>query len=139
MKYLLDTCYISEFIKSKPNKYALDWIDEHLEDELYISVLTVGELQKGIDKQKDQKRRKNLARWFENVKNQFKDKILSVDENISLRWGAMTAKLEKQGRTVPVVDLLIASTALEHSMTVVTRNDKDFADTGVIVVNPFVI
>jgi len=135
MKHLLDTCVFSEYQNKKPNPAVLDWIDAQIEESLYISVLTVGEIQKGIAKLPKSKKQERLAAWLETSIYRFDKRILPVDLKILRRWGELTGTLEKKGRVLPIIDSLIAATALAHNLIVVTRNEEDFAGAGVTLLN----
>jgi tRNA(fMet)-specific endonuclease VapC len=138
MKYLLDTCVVSELIAKKTNPRVLEWVDSVDPDGVYLSVLTVGELTKGIEKLPNSKRKQELSDWMENeLIVRFQDKILVLDMDTLIRWGRMFAKLEAKGRKPPAVDSLIAACALEKGMILVTRNEADFDGTDVEIVNPW--
>ncbi len=138
MRYLLDTCVISELVAKQPNPRVLAWIDTLDADGVYISVITVGEITKGIEKLPNSKRRQELSDWLENeLLIRFQDNLIELDVNILIQWGKLSARLEIGGRRAPAVDSLIAATALEHELILVTRNESDFADTGVEILNPW--
>jgi toxin FitB len=106
--YLLDTCTISDVVAKQPHPNVLSWFTTQPLETVYLSVVTIGELTKGIQ---------NL--------------------NTMVLWGELTGRLESQGRMLPTMDSLIAAVALQHSLTLVTRNEKDFAGTGVTIFNPW--
>lgn len=138
MKYLLDTCVISELVSKQPNARVLEWIDTIDADGVYISVITVGEIIKGIEKLPNSKRRQELSDWLENeLLIRFQDNLIELDVNILIRWGKLNARLEISGKRAPAIDSLIAATALEHELILVTRNETDFAGTGVEILNPW--
>jgi tRNA(fMet)-specific endonuclease VapC len=138
MKYLLDTCVISELVAKKPNPRVLEWIDTIDADGVYISVITVGEITKGIEKLPNSKRRRELSNWLENeLLIRFQDNLIELDVNILIQWGRLNARLEISGQRAPAIDSLIAATALEHGLILVTRNETDFAGTGVEILNPW--
>jgi len=138
MKYLLDTCVISELVAKKPNQRVLEWIDTIDADGVYISVITVGEITKGIEKLPNSKRRRELSNWLENeLLIRFQDNLIELDVNILIQWGRLNARLEISGQRAPAIDSLIAATALEHGLILVTRNETDFAGTGVEILNPW--
>lgn len=141
MKYLLDTCAISEPLKAKPNEKFMRWLKQQEEDSLYLSVLTVGELHKGIYKLKNDNRRKQiLSRWInDDLIHRFDRRILLIDQDIVKVCGKILGESERTGRKIPVVDGLIAATALVHDLIVVTRNSKDLDKTSVPVENPWII
>lgn len=138
MSYLIDTCCISELVKKKPNPTVIKWFADQDELSLYLSVITFGELRKGIEKLPDSKRRQWLNRWVKkDLSNRFKNRILSIHLQEINKWGQILAKAEKAGSPVPAIDALIAATALVHDLTVVTRNITDMKSTGVELSNPW--
>lgn len=138
MKFLLDTCIISELIKPQSNEKVIQWIQQVNESNLYISVLTLGEIEKGITKLPDSTRKSNLKQWIEiDLINRFEGKILDINHIVSRYWGKLQGELEIQGNPIPIIDGLIASTALVHNLTLVTRNTKDFEKSNVPIVNPW--
>ncbi len=138
MKYLLDTCVISELIKKKPDNNVVSWLQEQDETDLYISVLTFGEIQKGIEKALDEKRKYKLTMWLEeDLKRRFNGKIIFIDQNVALKWGKIQGITEKMGKTMPSIDGLIAVSALVHHCTLVTRNISDMENSTVDLLNPW--
>ena len=138
MSLLLDTCVISEMIKLKPATQVADWFEKQKSDSLFISVLTLGELQKGIAKLEHSDRRTFLQKCIQDdVINAFEGRILNVSGPIAMLWGELVAKTEKIGRPMPYIDSLIAATAICHDLTFVTRNTKDVATSGVKLLNPW--
>jgi len=114
------------------------WIRSCPEDELFISVITLGELEKGIAKLPGSDRRKALEAWVRTeVTERFRDRVLDVDIDVATRWGAMTGASEVRGQPLPVVDSLIAATGLQHGLTVVTRNTEDLERCGARCLNPW--
>ncbi len=139
MSYLLDTCVISELIKAKPNPAVLKWISGQAEDRLYLSVLTFGEIEKGIAKLKDATRAEKLTRWVEkDLQQRFAGRWLDVTYDVARRWGKIQGEAELAGLNAPVLDGLIAATALQFGCSVVTRNVADFAASKVQIVNPWI-
>lgn len=138
MKYLLDTCVISELVAKQPNPGVLEWIDTIDEDGIYLSVITVGEIIKGIEKLPNSKRRQELKDWLENeLLIRFQDNLIELDVNILIQWGKLNARPESSGKRLPAIDSLIAATALEHDIILVTRNETDFKGTGIEILNPW--
>ena len=138
MNYLLDTNVISEVISKQPNPKVVQWMRETDPQQIFLSVLTIGEIKRGIARLPNSSRKEELETWFGNtLLNQQEHRILAIDLPVMLTWGQLTAELESQGRTLPVIDSLIASIAMYHRLTLVTRNEKDFEGTGVIVLNPW--
>jgi len=138
MKYLLDTCTLSEFVKKAPNSYLISWLDDQDETHLYLSVITIGELYKGIHKLHDINKKKRLQSWIENsLLIRFADRILETDTDIVTIWGEILGKAEKKGETLPSVDALIAATAIFYNLIIVTRNTKDLDRCGATTLNPY--
>jgi toxin FitB len=138
MRYLLDTSLISELVKSKPQRSVLDWAEACDEHSLFLSILTLGELQEGVTKLAQSKRKEFLQSWISNdLIQRFRSRILSVDEEVAVVWGRIQGEAERRGRPMPAVDSLIAATAFAHQLTVVTRNSSDIEKSGVSVFNPW--
>ena len=138
MKYLLDTCLVSELIKKEPNPKVVTWLDSRDEESLFLSVLTMGELQKGVSKLPDNDRKETLQNWIESdLTERFAGRILDVNLGISLVWGRLLGANELEGVSLPVMDSLIAATAIANGMTVVTRNVKDMGRCTSKVLNPW--
>ena len=135
MSYLLDTNVISELVRPKPAKIVLDWFANIPSEALHISVLTLGEIRKGVEQMPDGVRREKLRLWLEHdLVDWFGTRVLPVDVLVADRWGRLLASV---GRPVPSIDSLLAATALRHELRVVTRNEKDFDYPGLQVVNPW--
>ena len=140
MNYLLDTNVVSELIAKKPYQPVLDWVDTQDPNSLFLSVVTIGELQKGIAKLSDWQRKSILQNWLTNdLLARFQGHMLTFDSDTSLVWGDLTGRLAQIGRPLAALDSLIAAIALHHRCTVATRNEEDFVDTGVGVINPWKI
>jgi len=138
LKYLLDTCVISELIKPEKNNKVVKWIKKRKESSLFISVLTIGEIQKGISKLPDSHKKEYLKTWVDNdLKKRFAGRILEITEEIATSWGEIQAKSESEGKKMPVIDSLIAATAIKNNLTVVTRNIKDIENSGCKSINPW--
>ena len=137
--FLLDTDVLSELIKPKPDGSVLRWIDETDESILCLSVLTLGEIRNGIARLGRGARRGRLESWLQgDLRTRFQGRGLPIDEAIADRWGTISATAAARGKPLPVVDGLIAATALHHNLTLVTRDSSDVAGTGVATVNPWV-
>ena len=138
MRYLLDTCVISEMIKPQPEEKVIAWIRSCEEDKLMLSVITIGEIQKGISKLPGNKRKRKLQQWVdEKLKERFMGRIVAVDIEIAQKWGEILAYAEGQGKVIPAIDALIAATGIVHNLTVVTRNVSDMNMSGVLLFNPW--
>jgi predicted nucleic acid-binding protein len=138
MSWLLDTAVVSEPVRPKPDRAVLRWFEAHREVDMYLSVLTLGELQKGLTRMPQSKRRDHLTAWIEeDLGSRFEGRVLTVSAEISRIWGLITGNAENNGRPLPAIDALIAATAIHHKLTVVTRNTRDFLATGVAVEDPW--
>ena len=135
MSYLVDTNVLSELARPRPAAAVLGWFTEVPETQLYLSVLSLGELRRGVERLPAGKKQEGLRRWLEHVlPDRFESRLLAIDLAVSERWGRLCAE---SSRTLPAIDGLLAATALCHDLRIVTRNERDFADTGVTVVNPW--
>ena len=138
MKYLIDTCVISELSVRKPSSGVVRWFSETPDGDMYLSVITIGELRKGIDRLKlDDPRRVKLEKWLAVVRTVFYGRILPFVEETAVAWGEIVGESLRTGKARPIVDAQIAATALMNGMTLVSRNAKDFSGTGVQLFNPF--
>jgi predicted nucleic acid-binding protein len=138
VKYLLDTCLISELVKREPNPAVVSWLDEEDEQKLFLSVLNLGELQKGISKLPDNAKKDELQAWVAlDLVERFAGRILDIDLETALCWGRLQGEAEQAGEKLPVMDSLIAATAAAHGLVVVTRNVRDMERCGVKVCNPW--
>lgn len=140
MNYLADTCVVSELIKVRPNASVVKWIEGCDEDTLFLSVLTIGEIQKGIAKLSDASRRNTLQHWLDgDLRDRFAGRILHVSEEVACTWGIIQAAAEREGVPIPSIDGLICATAITHNLTLVTHNIKDMVRTGVRVLDPWIL
>lgn len=138
MSYILDTNIISELIAKQPNQRVIDWLKGVDTNNLFLSVITIGEIKKGIEKLPESLRKKNIQDWFENdLLIGFEGRILSLDLSVILLWGELIGELEKKGRKLSPLDSLIAATTKHHNYILVTRNEKDFDGIEIVVFNPF--
>ena len=137
MSYLLDTNVLSELRRKTPDAAVLEWFARRPASTLYLSVLTIGELRKGIEGVSDANRRMALTDWLEtDLPAFFAGRILPVDTQVADRWGRL---LSVAGRPLPAIDSLLAASAAQHGLSMVTRNSRDFADLGLDVINPWVM
>ena len=136
--YLLDTNCISEVVRINPEPRVMAWIEAADESLLNLSVLTFGEIRKGIAALSQGKRRTRLETWLDvELRARFAGKILSVDSHVADRWGLLAATAKRAGKALSVVDGLLAATALHHNLTIVSRNSSDFAPLPVPLLNPW--
>lgn len=138
MRYLLDTNVISELIKKHPEPKVVQWVDEQDPALLYLSVITIGEIRKGIEKLTDLTRKEKISTWLSSyLLVRFDARILPITTNVMLRWGELTGQLESKGILLSAFDSLIAASALQEQLTIATRNTDDFRETGVALLNPW--
>ena len=118
---------------------VIQWLDLQLEEDLFISAITVGEIKKGIVKIESSQPEKsqNLDEWLNRLTERFTTRILTLDRNILIQWGVLCGDLEKSGRKLPVIDSLIAATAITNQLTLVTRNESDFDGINISIFNPW--
>ena len=136
--FLLDTNCISELVRPKPDPRVTEWMEAADEGLLYLSVLTLGEIRKGVAGLAQGKRRTNLETWLEvELQARFFGRILSIDGAIADRWGVLASESKRKGKALSVIDGLLAATALHHNLTVVSRNANVFIATQVQVLNPW--
>lgn len=138
MSYLLDTCCVSELVRPRPDQGVVNWVgttDERLQ---HLSVLTIGEIAKGVARIDDSARRSRLDAWVHgDLLARFDNRLLPIDHRVVLRWGALAGEAERRGMTLPLVDSLLAATALTHDLIVVTRNVRDLERCGARCLNPW--
>lgn len=136
MSYLLDTNVLSELRRKAPDRHVVEWVAARPPSTLYLSVLTLGEIRKGIGALSDRKHRATLADWLEtDLPAFFSGRVLAIDERVADRWGRLLATAR---RPLPAVDSLLAATASSHDLVMVTRNARDFAGLGISVIDPWV-
>ena len=136
---LLDTNVISEYARIKgPNQRVRRWMDNQPETSLYLSVLTIGEIRQGIALLSGNEKRAHLQSWLEEeLPVRFGERLLPITREIAELWGSLNAQLRLKGVAATVIDALLAATALQHNLAIVTRNVKHFNSCGAIVVNPW--
>jgi len=135
MGYLIDTNVLSELRRKQPDERVLAWMQDRPRQSLFLSVLTLGEIRKGIERLDDLARRHKLLDWLEvELPNYFVGRMLTIDIHTADRWGRLMASA---GRPLPAIDGLLAATALQHDLTLVTRNTRDFAGLAVQLINPW--
>jgi len=138
MRYLLDTCVISELTKKKPEQCVKEWILQQEEMALFLSVITLGEIEKGIMKLDEGSKKRKLRHWVDHdLMKRFGGRVLQIDYETACRWGEISAKTEQAGTPTPVLDGLLAATAMVHDLILVTRNIDDVLPTGVPLENPW--
>ena len=139
MKYLLDTNIISEFISKIPNQKVIDYILSLNEHDLYLSVITIGEIKTGIEKLDNGSKKNKLLYWLENdLLNRFQNRIVDIDTEVMLQWGTINKRLKQLGKPLPIMDSLIGATSEVKDFILITRNEKDFQNLNIKIVNPFI-
>jgi predicted nucleic acid-binding protein len=136
MKILIDTCILSEVRHPSGNPIVKKALSSHDEENLFLSVLTLGEIAKGIFLLSSSSKKTNLIDWLNGLETQFSDRILPIDRETALMWGEMTARAKTEGRIIPVSDGLIAATALRYGLHVMTCNARHFDGTGAFIIDP---
>ncbi len=135
MSYLIDTCALSELRRKKPDANVVAWFEARSQQGLYLSVLTLGEIRKGVEALPNARRKDKILNWLEHeLPLWFEDRILPVDAGVADEWGRLLARA---GRSLPAIDSLIAATAIHNRLTIVTRNVSDFNYAGIDVFNPW--
>jgi predicted nucleic acid-binding protein len=138
MKALLDTCVISELVSKQPNPKVIEFVDSLDPEDVYLSVITIGEIVKGIERLPKSRRKTDLQAWLkDDLLVRFEGNVVVLDTDVLIEWGTLTARLESAGKTMPAIDSLIAATALAKKMTLVTRNVSDFEEADAEIVNPW--
>ena len=138
MNYLLDTCVLSEFTRHQPDAGVIEWLDSIEEEKLFISVITIGEIQRGIERLPDSHRKTELQLWMNNgLLTRFAERMVTIDAPTMFIWGSLVARLEASGQPMGLMDSLIIASALQNNLIVATRNVADFLPSGVQVINPW--
>src|SRR5690348_13298477 len=137
--FLLDTNVLSEFNRrDDPNPNVKQWLETTAPDALYVSVLTLAEIRFGIELLSASRRRTHLEEWLDrDLPAWFGSRILAVNRPIADRWGVLRAQAQRKGRPLSVIDGLLAATAVQHNLTMASRNVSDFAALGLALVNPW--
>lgn len=135
MSYLIDTNVLSELRRKQPDARVVAWMQARPRPALFLSVLTLGEIRKGIERIEDSVHKQSLVDWLEvELPHYFVGRLIGIDPQIADHWGRLMARA---GRPVPAIDGLLAATALQHDLTLVTRNAKDFTGLDVRLINPW--
>jgi tRNA(fMet)-specific endonuclease VapC len=138
MKYLLDANVILELVARQPDPRVVQWLDSVDPNSIYLSVITIGELRKGIEKLPDSQRKETLSDWLnEDLLIRFSGRVLELDAEVMLTWGVLMGQLERKGNPLPAMDSLIAALARHHRCCLVTRDEGGFAEIGIAIVNPW--
>lgn len=137
MAYLLDTCVLSEFVKAEPSAAAQAWIARQNEETLFMAAISLAELHRGVARLPDSRRKTDLDAWLARLEASLDKRILPFTQKTAAWWGHLYAAAEIRGQKPALADSLIAATALEHGLTLVTRNEKDFTALPVLLLNPW--
>jgi predicted nucleic acid-binding protein len=133
--YLADTNILSEATKPAPDRRIVEWLESH-EELIRVSAVTIGEIHYGIELLADGRKKADLRKWLLGLRNTFASSVLPVDDQVALSWAVLRASLDRRGRKIPVVDSLLAATALQHNLTLVTANTGDFITSGAKLLDP---
>ena len=138
MNYLLDTCVLVEFARSKPEPKVIRWMESMAHEKLYVSVISVGEIQRSIERLKDSERKDQLLSWvYHGLVERLKDQILPLDVVTLTLWGSLTAWKDGSGQPMGTLESLIAASALRYNLTIATRYVQDYFRSGAQTVNPW--
>ena len=137
MNYLLDTCVVSELVKPSPNEKVIDWLNSTPNERLFISVITIGEIRKGLTKLPESKKKNLLANWLNALREDYQNKIYSINLTVAENWGIIQANAEKNGVPMASIDSLIAAVAYTYNLVLVTRNEVDFVASNLTILNPW--
>jgi predicted nucleic acid-binding protein len=137
MKYLLDTCVLSEFVKPVPDGAVLAWVDSRAENDLFVAAMTLAELRRGVARLPVSRRKSELSVWLENLQASLGERILPFTGDTAGYWGEMCARVEAAGKPMAAFDSIIAATVVEHGLALVTRNVQDFAAAPLMLINPW--
>jgi len=138
MRYLLDTCVLSELVKKSPAAAVTKWLKRQDENNLFVSVLTLGEITKGIERLPDSARKSSLIQWLQtDLTMRFEDRIFDVDSKVASEWGTLAAESERKGKICSPIDGLISATAKVHGCVLVTRNTGDMPLPAKLLLNPW--
>ncbi|MDP2904013.1 MAG: type II toxin-antitoxin system VapC family toxin [Methylovulum sp.] len=139
MKYLLDTCAISELTKPQANSGVIEWLKNTNAEDLYLSVINIGEIKKGINKLPASKKKQDLLFWLETLLEDYQSRILTVDLIVMENWSLLVANAEKKGQSIASMDSMIGAIAYTHHLTLVTRNERDFYACNIPMINPWIV
>jgi len=140
LNYLFDTNVLSELTAKDPDVNVVTWVENVDQENIFLSAVAIGELKKGIEKLPGSRKKKDLLSWLENdLLVRFGERIIPLDLPVMLVWGTMVAELEKAGTPLPAIDSLLAASASQRGLTLVTRNTKDFEPAGIPLINPWIV
>jgi toxin FitB len=137
MKYLLDTCVISELVKPSPNRKVVDWLNELPSEALFLCAITIGEVRKGLTKLPNSSEKERLTLWLNTLLKDYKERILSIDLMVCENWGVLQGNAEKAGAPMSSIDSLLAATTYTYNLILATRNESDFSPSNIPIINPW--
>lgn len=138
MNYLIDTCILSELVKPHPNRKVIEWLNDTPNERLFLSVITIGEIRKGLTNLPDSKKKAILTNWLNTLREDYQNRIYEINLTVAENWGIIQGSADKSGNPIASVDSLIAAVAYTYNLTLVTRNEKDFAPSNVPILNPWI-
>jgi len=137
VKYLLDTCVVSELTKPHPSKNLVEWLAGVPSERLFLCSLTIGEIRKGVAKLPNSKKKARISEWVNSLFDDYRERILPVDTVAAESWGEVQGTAERQGVVISTIDGLLAAVARTNNLVLVTRNERDYVHRNVPVVNPW--
>ncbi len=138
MKYLLDTCVIFEFTREYPYPSLVEWLNQQEESALHLSVISIGEIQKSLSRMGHTKKTHKIQKWLDDsLTKRFETRLLPLNKDILTTWGRISTSCEIKGHPLHVIDGLIAATAVQHNLTIVTRYTYDYKHLGLPILNPW--
>lgn len=137
MNFLLDTCVLSELVKPAPDAGVLSWLSARQPHQLFVSAMTLGELQRGVMRLQASRRREELSGWLSTLVQDFEGRVLPFSHDTARAWAELCVRAEAQGKRLAAFDSVIAATALHHGLVMVTRNERDFDPAGIRLHNPW--
>ena len=140
MNYLLDTNVLSEPLRPRPDSAVLDWLEHTDEDRLFISVIQIAELSRGVALLPEGRKQDRLKAWLQgDLQDRFEGRLIDIDHQSASLWGELMAKAQKEGWGLSPLDAFLAAIAITHAFILVSRNEKDFVRTGVTLLNPWAL
>lgn len=139
MNFLLDTCVISEMVKPSPEEKVIEWLKNTPDERLFLSVITIGEICRGVSRLPESKKKALLTNWLNTLLKDYQNRIYPIDLRVAENWGTLQGMAEKKGSPMSSLDSLIGAVAYTHNLVLVTRNESDFAASDLEIINPWAI